>query len=149
MTLQEGTPVTISWYSGGTNGTFTSVTVPTNDMAGGVDTIFQNWNVTNTGTGWTLTQYPAPVATPGSILINQLPGVQGGGVSWYQIAVGDKTFNLYATTGTDGQFVNPAGDPTAAQVDGLATVTATAARPRCPPSPSTSSAARSASTPRC
>ena len=126
VTLQEGTPVTISWYSGGTNGTFTSVTVPTNEMAGGVDTIFQNWNVTNTGTGWTLTQYPTPVATPGSILINQLPGVQGGGVSWYQIAVGDKTFNLYATTGTNGQFVNPAGDPTAAQVDGLATVTATA-----------------------
>jgi hypothetical protein len=59
----------------------------------------------------------------GTLLVNAFP-VAESGVSWYQVGVGDKTFNLYTTT-SGSQFVNTglAGNAGKLAVDGLATVT--------------------------
>jgi hypothetical protein len=139
MVLKDGTPVTIGFYSGGPSGTFNTVTVPTN---GPGNTIFQNWNLNYDpahGT-YSLKPYgPQGVLTPGSILLNQFPVAASGtgGITWNEITVGSgaaaKTFDLYVTSESTGgnpayAFVNPAqpGHATAIQIDGLATVSATA-----------------------
>ena len=97
---------------------------------GGALGLWQNWNLQfNGGTGtYTAVPYVPPVQQPaGSLLINQLPAVDNGKL-WYQLVIGGKTFNLYATT-QDGFWVNPAqpGNAGALAVDGLATIAVNAA----------------------
>lgn len=92
---------------------------------GGAFGLWQNWNIQyNGGTGaYSAVPFASPVQQPaGSMLINQIPAADSGTL-WYQLEVGGKTFNLYATT-QGGFWVNPAvaGNAGALAVDGLATI---------------------------
>ncbi len=98
------------------------------DVNGTPDTLglWQNWNITSSSGTYTAVPYSPPVGQPaGSMLINNLPVYSTGtAVSWYEIGVGGKTFNLYATT-IGGKFEDPnyIGQQGALAVDGLATIT--------------------------
>jgi len=92
---------------------------------GGAFGLWQNWNIQYDGGTGTYSAVPfgSPVQQPaGSLLINQMPAADSGKL-WYQIEVGGKTFNLYATT-QGGFWVNPAapGNAGALAVDGLASI---------------------------
>jgi hypothetical protein len=68
--------------------------------------LWQNWNVGAGSVAGTFIATPAGGGQPaGSMLINDLPVVDNG-VTWYQLGVGGKEFNLY-TTMSGGQFENP------------------------------------------
>jgi hypothetical protein len=100
--------------------------------------LWQAWTITgNAQSGYAASVEMAgtpPNQTPiaqanGSMLISNLP-TAASGVSWYQITVGAgtayaKTYNLYLTTGGNGQILNPnyTGQAGALAVDGLARVT--------------------------
>jgi uncharacterized protein DUF4114 len=127
VVLKDGTPITIGFQ--GTDGMFHTAVMPT--LPAG-QSIFQLWNVSQNGNDYSLS--PTGITkSQGTIVLNQFPvaATGTGGITWTQITVGSKTFNLYATSeevpGQPGhyQFVNPSDNPGAAQVDGLASITAT------------------------
>jgi hypothetical protein len=97
-----------------------------NGATAGKNGLWQNWNITYDSASKAYKAAPAdPTAAgrpAGSILVDKFPTAQSG-VSWYQIGVGPKTFNLYTTT-SGGSFINPIkGQQGALAVDGLATIT--------------------------
>lgn len=101
------------------------LTMDGSSAAAGSLGLWQQWTVSGGPGAYTIApQVPAVVMNPGTLLINNFPSAQGGGVSWYQIVVGDKTFNLYTTTAANGAFVNGGIASGAGQlaVDGLATL---------------------------
>ncbi len=98
-------------------------TVTLDGATAGPDGLWQNWTLTPNKAGGGYTASAAPASQPvGSMLIQGLP-IADNGVSWYQIGVGGKTFNLY-TTSSNGAFENPAyaGQQNALAVDGLAVI---------------------------
>jgi hypothetical protein len=114
--------ITLNILTSDTNATPVWTTVTLDGATAGSDGLWQNWALKSNGSGgYTATATPAnqPV---GSMLITGLP-IADNGVSWYQIGVGSKTFNLY-TTSLNGAFENPAytGQQNALAVDGLAVI---------------------------
>ncbi|SKA25760.1 autotransporter passenger strand-loop-strand repeat-containing protein [Enhydrobacter aerosaccus] len=118
--LAAGTPVTISFVNA--SGSYTSL--PTISA-------FGNYDVTSTGSGYTLATYGNP--TSGVINLKDLPLPASGtaGVASYQITIGTgsaaKVFNYYMTVNSAGNVLNPnytgqAGDMA---IDGLALITGT------------------------
>ena len=105
----------------------TWTTVTFDGATAGAAGLWQNWALTPNGSGgYTAAPAVPPVSQPaGSLLITGLP-IADNGVSWYQIGVGGKTFNLY-TTSDNGAFENPAytgaNQQNALAVDGLAVIT--------------------------
>jgi hypothetical protein len=120
--------ITLNILTADAGGTPTWSTVTFNGSTAGAFGLWQNWNINYDSSHNTYSAVPfsSPVAQPaGTMLINQFPVADGtNSVSWYQIGVGDKTFNLYTTTNS-GQFENTnyAGQRGALAIDGLATVT--------------------------
>ncbi|MEJ0017957.1 MAG: Hint domain-containing protein [Acetobacteraceae bacterium] len=126
VVLDGTATVTLRILTSDAGGTPVWAPVAIDGSAAGQLGLWQNWNIVyhaDTGT-FTAEPFATPVAQPaGSMLLNQLP-VAANGVAWYQIVVGDKTYNLYTTT-SGSQFLNPAiaGQEGALAIDGLATVT--------------------------
>lgn len=123
VVLDKHASITFSVLKSDTGGTPVWSTVTIDGATGGSNGLWQEWTIGfDAGTGqYTVTANDPPVPHPvGSMLINAIP-VASDGVNWFQIGIGGKTFNLYATT-DGGQFVNPpeAGTPGALAVDGLA-----------------------------
>ena len=85
--------------------------------------LWQNWAVVEQSGTYVAVPNGGVAQPVGSILIGGFP-VADNGISWYQIGVGGKTFNLYTTT-SGGQFENPndPATPNALAVDGLAIIT--------------------------
>jgi len=123
VVLDKNAAITVSVLTSDAGGTPVWSTVTLDGATGGAAGLWQIWNIGfDAGSGkYTATAAGSPQTT-GSALINNLP-IAADGVNWYQIGIGGKTFNLYATT--DGAaFVNPAlsGKAGALAVDGLAKV---------------------------
>jgi hypothetical protein len=79
-------------------------TITLDGAAAGSLGLWQRWDIS--GSSGSNTATPAPNNEPaGSLLITGLP-IANDGVSWYEIGVGGKSFNLYTTT-LNGQFENP------------------------------------------
>lgn len=100
-------------------------TVTLDGSKAGAYGLWQIWNISYNAQTKTYSAAVSP-NTPqavGSLLLDQLP-VPTSGVTWYQIQVGDKTYNLYAKT-AGGHFQNPAhaGQEGALAIDGLAITT--------------------------
>jgi hypothetical protein len=120
--------ITLNILTSDAGGTPTWSTVTFNGNTAGSFGLWQNWNIKydSTSNSYSAVPFSIPVSQPaGTMLINQFPVAAGeNSISWYQIGVGNKTFNLYVTT-SSGQFENPnyAGQQGALAVDGLATVT--------------------------
>jgi hypothetical protein len=120
--------ITLNILTSDAGGTPTWSTVTFNGDTAGSFGLWQNWNIKydSTNNSYSAVPFSTPVSQPaGTMLINQIPVPAGeNSISWYQIGVGNKTFNLYVTT-SSGQFENPnyAGQQGALAVDGLATVT--------------------------
>ncbi len=113
--------------SNGGTGAPTWKDVAIDGSTGGTFGLWQNWNLNHdAGTDtYTAVPFSPPVHQPaGSLLINQLPTASAG-VSWYQISISGKDFNLYTTNAGSGKFVNPglSGNAGALAIDGLATIT--------------------------
>lgn len=113
--------------SDGGTGAPTWAEVAIDGSTGGTFGLWQNWNVNyNAATdSYTAVPFSPPSQQPsGSLLINQVPTASSG-VSWYQISIGGKDFNLYTTNAGAGKFVNPGlgGNAGALAIDGLATIT--------------------------
>ena len=113
--------------SNGGSGAPTWAEVAIDGSSGGSFGLWQNWNLNyNAATGsYTAVPFTPPSQQPsGSLLINQVPTASTG-VSWYQIEIGGKDFNLYTTNAGAGKFVNPglSGNAGALAIDGLATIT--------------------------
>ena len=105
--------------------TWSTVTFDGSSASAGAFGLWQNWTLQyNSGTNsYTAAPSSPAVGQPaGTILINGFP-TSDSGVSWYQIGVGGKLFNLYTTT-LGGKFENPkfAGQQGALAVDGLAKI---------------------------
>ena len=102
-------------------GTQEFTTVTFDGATAGTAGLWQIWNITDTS--GTIIASPDGVAQPaGSMLLElpiALPGT-GTATSWYQIGVGGKTFNLYTTTNSSGEFVDTPGS---LAIDGLAQIT--------------------------
>ena len=119
--------ITLNILMSDAGGTPTWSTVTFNGTTAGSFGLWQNWNIKydSTSNSYSAVPFSTPVSQPaGTMLINQFPVAAGeNSISWYQIGVGNKTFNLYVTT-SSGQFENPnyAGQQGALAVDGLATV---------------------------
>lgn len=87
---------------------------------------WQEWVVSGTSGDYTAASVAGGDQTLGSLVISSFPTAAAGGTtttSWYRIVVGDtpeltKTYNLYITTNSDGEFVNAANS---IAIDGLAT----------------------------
>jgi hypothetical protein len=97
----------------------------------GADGLWQQWQISGSpADGYTAVALPGTTEPTGAMLINGMPVAANGGVSWYQITESGaadstgKTFNLYLTTNSAGQFYNPsyAGQGADAAVDGLGVV---------------------------
>ena len=108
-----------------------SVAIDGSSTLAGTLGLWQVWNIGyDSGTG---TYTAAPDNTnpkpAGTLLLHGFPTALSG-VSWYQLVVGDKTFDLYTNTTTTstsngyGWFVNPQypGQQGSLAVDGLATI---------------------------
>jgi hypothetical protein len=94
-------------------------------LGGGAQSLFQQWEISgNSSSGYTAAPVSGTSQPAGTVLIGGVSGQSGGipvatnGVSWYQIVVGTKTYNLYTTT-TGGTFVTTAGS---LAVDGGASI---------------------------
>jgi Hint domain len=108
-----------------------SVTIDGSSPAAGSLGLWQIWNLGYDGGTGTYTATPNNSAPKpaGTLLLDNFPTAPSG-VSWYQLVVGDKTFNLYTNTTTTstsngfGWFVNPQypGQQGSLAVDGLATI---------------------------
>lgn len=94
-------------YTG--NNTFEYVTLPTGTGTAG--NVYQNFNIGGSSGAFTATAVGANTA--GFIQINNLPTpatTPNNGIYWYQVVVADsaganqKVFDLYATTGSNGQL---------------------------------------------
>ena len=102
--------ITLNILTADAGGTPTWSTVTFDGSTAGPFGLWQNWNINydSTNNSYLAVPFSSPVGQPaGSMLINQFP-VAGGtnNVSWYQIGVSDKIFNLYTTTNS-GEFENP------------------------------------------
>jgi hypothetical protein len=114
-----------------TGGTPVWTDVTFDGATAGADGLWQQWQISGSqAEGYTAAALPGTTEPTGSLLINGMPVNATGGVSWYQITetgAADptgKSFNLYLTTNSSGQFYNPsyAGQGADAAVDGLGIV---------------------------
>jgi autotransporter passenger strand-loop-strand repeat protein len=123
--LDKAATITLKILTSDADGTPTWSTVTFDGSTAGASGLWQIWNITHSSSGFSAT--PTGVAqSPGSLLINQFPLATtsgGNSVSWYQIGVGGKEFNLYTTTNSGGAFINSAGQQA---IDGLAVIQAPA-----------------------
>jgi hypothetical protein len=123
VVLAKTASVTLSILVSDNNDTPVWSTVTFDGATAGVNGLWQNWTISYNAATKTYNAAPTSPASAqpaGTLLINQFPTATSG-VSWYQIGVGDKTFNLYTTT-SGGKFENPnyAGQTGALAIDGLA-----------------------------
>lgn len=88
---------------------------------------WQEWVVSGSSGAYSATVAPGTGQTAGSLVISSFPTAAAAAgantTSWYRIVVGDtpeltKTYNLYITTNSSGEFVNAANS---IAIDGLAT----------------------------
>ena len=129
ISLDKNATITLNIMTSDAGGVPVWTSLVLNGASAGADGLWQNWTITNTGGTYSATASPAGQPA-GSLLLVGLPTpVDVAGttdVSWYQIVVGDKTFNLYAETNGSG-FINPAytgsPDPGALSIDGGAIIT--------------------------
>jgi hypothetical protein len=128
ISLDPATTITLSILTGDTNSvpTWSTVTFSAVDAANGLG-LWQQWQITQTGTTYTAAPLGSTQLGTGTLGIDGFP-TAASGVSWYQITVGGgadaKTYNLYTTTGDGGSFENPGftGQQAALAVDGLASI---------------------------
>lgn len=123
LVLNRTSDLTVRILTSDAGGTPVFDSVPINGNTAGTLGLWQNWTIGfNSGTYTaTATGTPQPA---GSLLLQGFPTTPNG-TFWYQIVVGDKTFNLYAKTGSDGNFLDPnfSGQQGALAIDGLAQIT--------------------------
>lgn len=98
--------------------------------------LWHNWTISGTPGNWTATVVttgtpPEPINTNAGSMTVTLPTASAGStnISLYQITVGAgteaaKVYNLYTTTGSNGEFLNPSlsGQAASQAIDGLATI---------------------------
>ena len=108
--------------------TWSAVTFDGSPSSAGPLGLWQTWQINYDATSNSYSAVPQSPPTQqiaGYMLIDGFPVADSAGsVSWYQLVVGDKTYNLY-TTASGGQFENPnySGQQKALAIDGLATIT--------------------------
>lgn len=127
ISLNPGATITLSILTSDAGGTpvWSTITFDGSTTSGG---LFQSWTITQSGGGYTATANGSTNST-GYMVISGLP-TAASGVSWYQLTVeaadgsDAKAYNLYLTTGDNGQILNPAyTDQTGAlAIDGLAEI---------------------------
>jgi hypothetical protein len=126
VVLPKDASITFSVLKDDAGGVPVWSTVTLNGATAGDAGLWQQWTISyDAGTG----QYGAAPSVPavampvGSMLLDAFP-VVANGVSWYQVGVGSKTFNLYtSTSGSKFQNPNQPGQAGVLAIDGLATVT--------------------------
>ncbi len=105
--------------------TWTTVTLDGAAGVAGPNGLWQVWNLAYDAAAKTYSATPSGIAKPqGDLILGGFPVASSGtGPSWYQVAVGGKTYNLYTTT-INGSFENPnyPGQGAALAVDGLASI---------------------------
>lgn len=127
LVLADTDVLTMNILTSDTGNTPVWSTVTFDGSAAGQYGLWQNWQITYDSVHNTFVATSTGVAQPvGTLLIASFPTATNG-VSWYQLAVGGKTYNLYTTT-SGGAFDNPnySGQQGSLAIDGLAQVVAPA-----------------------